>query len=142
MTVIDTGTDDLLAEADDGVAVITMNRPGRRNALSPDMLAALGAVLAQLETDDAVGCIVLTGAGGAFCAGGDVKSMSERPAGSPASAALDAQNHRQRLSQRATSGRLWSMPSRRSPRSAAPRPALDCRSRSPATCGTRSPVPC
>ncbi len=110
MTVIDTGTDDLLAEADDGVAVITMNRPARRNALSPDMLAALGSVLAQLETDDAVGCIVLTGAGGAFCAGGDVKSMSERPAGSPASAALDAQIHRQRLNQRATSGRLWSMP--------------------------------
>ena len=42
------------------------------------MLAAMGAVLAQVEADDAVGCVVLTGAGGAFCAGGDVKGMAAR----------------------------------------------------------------
>jgi 2-(1,2-epoxy-1,2-dihydrophenyl)acetyl-CoA isomerase len=113
MTALDTGTDDLRAEIDDGVAVITMNRPDRRNALSEAMLSALGAVLGLVETDDAVGCIVLTGAGGAFCAGGDVKNMAARPADSGdtrAGRSLDARIHRQRLSQRATSGRLWAMP--------------------------------
>jgi 2-(1,2-epoxy-1,2-dihydrophenyl)acetyl-CoA isomerase len=112
MTALETGTDDLAAEVDGGVAVITMNRPARRNALSPAMLSALGAVLARVETDDAVGCVVLTGAGGAFCAGGDVKNMSARADAGDASAgpALDAAIHRQRLSQRATSGRLWAMP--------------------------------
>ncbi len=69
MTALDTGTEDLRAEIDDGVAVITMNRPDRRNAFSEAMLSALGAVLAQVETDEAVGSVVLTGAGGAFCAG-------------------------------------------------------------------------
>jgi 2-(1,2-epoxy-1,2-dihydrophenyl)acetyl-CoA isomerase len=76
MTALETGTEDLRAEVDDGVAVITMNRPDRRNAFSSAMVSALGAVLAQVETDEAVGCVVLTGAGGAFCAGGDVKAMA------------------------------------------------------------------
>jgi 2-(1,2-epoxy-1,2-dihydrophenyl)acetyl-CoA isomerase len=112
MTALDTGTEDLLAEIDDGVAVITMNRPERRNAFSTAMVSALGAVLAQVEADEAVGCVVLTGAGGAFCAGGDVKSMAASPAdrGDGAGPSLDARIQRQRLNQRATSGRLWSMP--------------------------------
>src|SRR6516225_246961 len=108
MTTLDTGTEDLLAEIDGGVAVITMNRPDRRNAFSQAMLSAMAEVLAQVETDEAVGCVVLTGAGGAFCAGGDVKSMAASPAGPGRS--LDAAIHRQRLNQRATSGRLWGMP--------------------------------
>ena len=78
VATIDTGTEDLLAEIDDGVAVVTMNRPGARNALSGAMLDAMARVLADLEIDDGVGCVVLTGAGGAFCAGGDVKGMAER----------------------------------------------------------------
>jgi 2-(1,2-epoxy-1,2-dihydrophenyl)acetyl-CoA isomerase len=113
MTALKTGTDDLLAEVNDGVAVITMNRPDRRNALSRAMVSALTVILAQVETDESVGCVVLTGAGGAFCAGGDVKDMAARPAdrsGDGAGWSLDAVIHRQRLSQRATSGRLWSMP--------------------------------
>ena len=112
MTALDTGTEDLRAEIDDGVAVITMNRPDRRNAFSHAMVSALGAVLAQVETDEAVGCVVLTGAGGAFCAGGDVKNMAATPTdrGDGAGRSLDALIHRQRLNQRATSGRLWSMP--------------------------------
>ena len=112
MTVLDTGTEDLRAEIDGGVAVITMNRPDRRNAFSHAMVSALGVVLAQVETEEAVGCVVLTGAGGAFCAGGDVKGMAARPTdrGDGAAGQLDARIHRQRLNQRATSGRLWSMP--------------------------------
>src|SRR4051812_35857649 len=76
MAELDTGTTDLLARVDDGVAVLTMNRPQRRNALSPAMLDALARVLADVEVDEDVGCVVLTGAGGAFCAGGDVKGMA------------------------------------------------------------------
>jgi len=96
MTAIDTGTEDLRAEIDSGVAVITMNRPDRRNAFSQAMVSALGAVLARVETDDAVGCVVLTGAGGAFCAGGDVKSMAAPAAdrGNGAAPSLDARIHR------------------------------------------------
>jgi len=108
MITLDTGTEDLRAEIDGGVAVVTMNRPDRRNAFSQAMLSAMAAVLAQVEADDAVGCVVLTGADGAFCAGGDVKSMATSPAGPGRS--LDAAIHRQRLNQRATSGRLWGMP--------------------------------
>jgi 2-(1,2-epoxy-1,2-dihydrophenyl)acetyl-CoA isomerase len=113
MTAIDTGTGDLLAEISDGVAVLTMNRPQRRNAFSTPMLTAMAAVLAQVETDETVGCVVLTGAAGAFCAGGDVKGMAARSSGSGpggSGSAVDAAIHRQRLSQRATSGRLWAMP--------------------------------
>ncbi len=109
MTQLDTGTGDLLAEVDDGVAVLTMNRPDRRNAMSEAMITAMERMLAEVETDDAVGCVVLTGAGGAFCAGGDVKAMAERPAGDRTSS-LDAVVHRQRLRQRGTSGRLYQMP--------------------------------
>jgi 2-(1,2-epoxy-1,2-dihydrophenyl)acetyl-CoA isomerase len=109
MKRLDTGTEDLLAGVDDGVAVLTMNRPDRRNAMSEAMMSAMERVLREVETDDAVGCVVLTGAGGAFCAGGDVKAMAERPAADRAQA-LDAAVHRQRLRQRATSGRLWQMP--------------------------------
>src|SRR5437588_10301480 len=112
MTAIDTGTEELRAEIDSGVAVITMNRPERRNAFSQAMVSALCTFLAQVETEEAVGCVVLTGAGGAFCAGGDVKSMAAPSADreNGAGPSLDARIHRQRLNQRATSGRLWSMP--------------------------------
>jgi 2-(1,2-epoxy-1,2-dihydrophenyl)acetyl-CoA isomerase len=109
VTHLDTGTDDLLADIDDGVAVLTMNRPHRRNAMSPTMVAAMDRILGELEVDDSVGCVVLTGAGGAFCAGGDVKAMAERAAGAREQT-IDAAIHRQRLMQRATSGRLWQMP--------------------------------
>lgn len=109
MTQLDTGTEDLLAEVDEGVAVLTMNRPDRRNAMSEAMMAAMDRVLGDVEVDDAVGCVVLTGAGSAFCAGGDVKAMAQRSAGDRAHT-LDAAVHRQRLRQRATSGRLWQMP--------------------------------
>jgi 2-(1,2-epoxy-1,2-dihydrophenyl)acetyl-CoA isomerase len=92
--------------------VITMNRPDRRNAFSQAMMSAMTEVLALAEADDAVGCVVLTGAGGAFCAGGDVKGMAAPPedGADGATRSLDAAIHRQRLNQRATSGRLWSMP--------------------------------
>src|SRR5450755_3332965 len=93
---LDTGTKDLLAHVDDGVAVITMNRPERRNAMSSGMLNAMSAVLGACETDPDVACIVLTGAGGAFCAGGDVKGMADGTGGGSTAAAgmdLDSRIH-------------------------------------------------
>jgi len=109
VTEIDTGTDDLLARVEDGVAVLTMNRPARRNAMSGAMTSALADVLSRVEVADDVGCVVLTGAGGAFCAGGDVKGMSEGGGGG-ARRTIDEAVHLQRLNQRATSGRLHEMP--------------------------------
>ena len=109
MAELDTGTEDLLAEIDEGVATLTLNRPARRNAMSGAMMTALERILAEVEVDDAVGCVVLTGAGGAFCAGGDVKAMADRSA-ADRERSLDAQVHQQRLRQRGTSGRLWQMP--------------------------------
>lgn len=108
---IDTGTDHLTAEIDDGVAVLTMNRPDRRNAMSGDMLIGMQAALRECATAPDVRCVVLTGAGGAFCAGGDVKGMAEGSArGEGETASYDERVHQQRLDQRATSGALWSMP--------------------------------
>jgi 2-(1,2-epoxy-1,2-dihydrophenyl)acetyl-CoA isomerase len=106
---IETDTTDLIAHVEDGVAVVTMNRPERRNALSPAMLDALARVLAEAEAASDVGAVLLTGAGGAFCAGGDVKGMAEANADAKP-LDIDTRIHRQRLNQRATSGRLSEMP--------------------------------
>ena len=103
----DTGTPDLRAEVADGVAVITLSRPERRNALSDAMLEALARTLAQAELDDEVGCVMVTGAGKAFCAGGDVKGFAERASGPPVS--LERRLQRQQLSQQQTALRLWRM---------------------------------
>jgi 2-(1,2-epoxy-1,2-dihydrophenyl)acetyl-CoA isomerase len=66
----------LLEELRDGVLTLTMNRPDVRNALNIDMSWQLLASLRRAYSDRAVRAVVLTGAGGAFCAGGDVKSMA------------------------------------------------------------------
>jgi 2-(1,2-epoxy-1,2-dihydrophenyl)acetyl-CoA isomerase len=110
---LETGTNDLTGTVEDGVAVIVMNRPERRNALSGGMLTAMSAALAACESDPEVACVVLTGAGGAFCAGGDVKGMADGTGGgstATASADLDSRIHAQRLSQRSTAGKLYRMP--------------------------------
>jgi enoyl-CoA hydratase/carnithine racemase len=73
---IETGTEQLLARVEDRVAVLTLNRPDARNALTLDMKQALLRVLPALGADPDVGCVLLTGAGRAFCAGGDTKMMA------------------------------------------------------------------
>ena len=70
-------TTDLIENVKDGVAVLTLNRPDRLNAMSRPMLDALLEALPRLAEDPAVGVVVLTGAGRGFCAGGDVKAMAE-----------------------------------------------------------------
>jgi enoyl-CoA hydratase/carnithine racemase len=59
----------------DGVGVVTLNRPEARNALSVALIAALTAALAELEADDAIDAVILTGADPAFCAGLDLKEL-------------------------------------------------------------------
>ncbi len=60
----------------DGVALITLNRPDSLNAMGGDLMPLLHRHLAECVEDDLVRCVVLTGAGRAFCAGGDVKAMA------------------------------------------------------------------
>lgn len=62
----------------DGVAYLTLNRPEAMNALSPDVREDLRTALLDVNEDDEVRCVVLSGAGGNFCAGGDVKRMGKR----------------------------------------------------------------
>lgn len=69
-------TDHLIETQENGVATLTMNRPEARNALTREMLAALIEAAQRLAADPAVRAVVLTGAGGAFCAGGDVKGFA------------------------------------------------------------------
>src|SRR4051794_27992730 len=69
---------DLLETTEHGITTLTLNRPERLNALSPEMTAGLKEALERLSTDHAVGAIVITGAGRGWCAGGDVKTMENR----------------------------------------------------------------
>lgn len=74
----------LIEKDDDGIAVVTLNRPEKRNAVSNQMHDELEAIFADLAKDDGIRCVVITGAGSAFCAGGDVEGMKSgefRPAG-------------------------------------------------------------
>jgi 2-(1,2-epoxy-1,2-dihydrophenyl)acetyl-CoA isomerase len=105
----DTGTPDLLAALNGGVLTLVLNRPEARNAMSEAMNKALAEQLAWAELEPSVKCVVLTGAGKGFCAGGDVKGMAERnDAARPIT--VDEAIHRQRVNQRATAGRLFKMP--------------------------------
>jgi 2-(1,2-epoxy-1,2-dihydrophenyl)acetyl-CoA isomerase len=67
----------LLTERTAGVALVTLNRPDKLNALSNELMFALVEALDGLAADRAVHCVVLTGAGRAFCAGGDIQHMVE-----------------------------------------------------------------
>ena len=74
-TKIDTGTDELLCVIRDRVAIITLNRPEARNAFSDTLTPALRAMIKTCGENPDVGALLLTGAGTAFCAGGNVKGM-------------------------------------------------------------------
>ena len=70
-------TDSVLVESDGPVFVVTMNRPERRNAVDGPMAAALRDAFVRFERDDTLRVAVLCGAGGHFCAGADLRSMSD-----------------------------------------------------------------
>lgn len=69
-------SEDILFETDGNIAVITLNRPAKLNAMTPDMAAALGNAVAACNEDDAIRCVIVTGAGErAFCAGSDIREL-------------------------------------------------------------------
>ncbi|HVH18264.1 MAG TPA: enoyl-CoA hydratase-related protein, partial [Myxococcota bacterium] len=76
---VETGSDELRCHVEARVAVVTLHRPEARNALTLGMKDALRALLPALADDREVGCVMLTGAGGAFSAGGDTKVMAQGP---------------------------------------------------------------
>ena len=71
-------SEQLLITVNDGIAKITLNRPERMNAFTFEMIDAWTAALTQCRTDDAVKVVLLTGAGSAFCSGGDIVEMGDR----------------------------------------------------------------
>lgn len=73
-----TGEAEVVTVKHDGpVAIITMNRPDAMNALNPSLMRRLPEVLGEIATDVEVRCVVLTGAGKAFCAGGDTREIGK-----------------------------------------------------------------
>jgi len=73
---LDTGTRQLLSHIHGNIGIITLNRPESKNALSDELTPALRSQISNLNIDDRVNALIITGSGDAFCAGGDVKSMN------------------------------------------------------------------
>lgn len=73
-----TDTHLLFTRDDQGIATITLNRPEKYNAFTKDMIIRWGAILEQCEEDPAIKVLVLTGAGKAFCSGGDISAQKDR----------------------------------------------------------------
>jgi enoyl-CoA hydratase/carnithine racemase len=69
----------VLTEDDEAVRIVTLNRPGRRNAIDLELRVVLAEALEAAMADHAVRAIVLTGAGGTFCSGGDISTMRRQP---------------------------------------------------------------
>ncbi|MCY4591347.1 MAG: enoyl-CoA hydratase [Alphaproteobacteria bacterium] len=70
--------ENIIVERDDAVGIITLNRPAALNALSSPLMGELMQALSELEDDDRIGCLVLTGNERAFAAGADIKEMQTR----------------------------------------------------------------
>lgn len=104
---LDTGTAELMAKQVDGILTLTLNRPEARNAMTGAMIRALSEQLKRAETDASVRCIVLTGAGKGFCAGGDVKGMASAAEDDGPKMSTDEYIAGQRRAQHDTAGRLF-----------------------------------
>ncbi|MCB1645834.1 MAG: enoyl-CoA hydratase/isomerase family protein [Pseudomonadales bacterium] len=83
--VFQSASDTFQFALEDRVAVMTLNRPEARNALADEMTGELRKAIAWCSTSDDVGAVLLTGAGQAFCSGGDVKAMGQRQQAEPVS---------------------------------------------------------
>ncbi len=87
----------ILYEVKDRIATITLNRPDRMNAFTWDMLDTWAEALARAQADDTVAVVIITGAGKAFCSGGDVKNMGERGERTPLDRKNDLAEHVHRV---------------------------------------------
>ncbi len=88
--------DVLLDKRDDGVALVTLNRPDSLNAMGGTLMQELGDTLLELEHDRDVRCVALTGAGRGFCAGGDMGGFAQRAGAGKQDADGDAPTERPR----------------------------------------------
>ena len=70
--------ENIIVEKREAVGLITLNRPQALNALCNALIAELGQALDDMEADDAIGCVVLTGSEKAFAAGADIKEMQSQ----------------------------------------------------------------
>lgn len=103
----DTGTNDILASVANGVGRLVLNRPDRRNAMSNEMIEGLARILVQFDSSDDVGAVVITGAGSAFCSGGDVKGFADNGGEGGQSSQVDPERvARQQGAQQDTVGRI------------------------------------
>lgn len=80
---LETGTEDLVGRIEGHVGILAFNRPERRNALSEGVYAGFERALPMLAEDRDIRVLMITGNGGAFCAGGDVKRMNEANSAAP-----------------------------------------------------------
>ena len=78
MSITESSTEELLVEQRDHIAIITLNRPERLNAISREMLGELSAKMVEADKDPDTRCIILTGAGRGFCSGLDLIDTSDR----------------------------------------------------------------
>lgn len=92
--------DVLRIERRDRVAILRMNRPDARNAVDESLRGALIAALQDAAVDPAVGALVLTGVGSAFCAGGDIAGMKARLEQAPGAVAAQGWQHQRRNTHR------------------------------------------
>jgi enoyl-CoA hydratase/carnithine racemase len=104
---IDSGTEELLAELRGRVAILTLNRPEARNALSDRLTPALRKMIKRFGDDPQVGSILITGSGNAFCAGGDVKAMTKSSV--DAEASFEQRVEKLQIRQRTLTGALVSL---------------------------------
>jgi 2-(1,2-epoxy-1,2-dihydrophenyl)acetyl-CoA isomerase len=108
---LETGSEELLGWVEEGVAVLSFNRPEARNALSESMYRGFATALPQIAKRPDIGCLVVTGQGGAFCAGGDVKGFVVRNAGDSSTApSREASIDNLRLRQRQVSLAIHELP--------------------------------
>jgi enoyl-CoA hydratase/carnithine racemase len=75
--VADSGSGEVLLEVDGGVAIVTLNAPDRRNALTPGMASELIGVFDEVDGRPDVGALVIRAVGKSFCAGGDIKTLND-----------------------------------------------------------------
>lgn len=71
----DLGTDEVLLDVADHVATLTLNRPAKLNAVTPEMAGAIAEAVAWCDASDEVRAVVVTGTGRAFCAGSDIREL-------------------------------------------------------------------